>query len=223
MFKNIENFYNWIETIITAILGVSSGLIIYEIQAEKGHKWIIALVAVVLIVLAEKILHIIFSKVVNNSQRLRRTLLREHYIEGKWLGTVYNTGETSEIYGYSIVTIIYTDKGYEVLGRIFDPKTDQFNGGFKSSDSHYYSEERIFSYFFTGFNQFDGSPREIVGRTRLEVTHRNPIPLEFMGTIFDTKNRHELNLTITKIEDSLLAEHNIDTKAGVKKLLEEMI
>lgn len=223
MFKNIENFYNWIETVITAILGVTSGLIIYEIQLERSHKWLIAIIAVILIVLAEKILHLIFSKIVNNSQWLRRTLLREHYIEGKWLGTVYNTGENSEVYGYSIVTIIYTDKGYEVLGKIFDPKSDQFNGGFKSSDSHYYSEERIFSYFFTGFNQFDGSSRDIVGRTRLEVTQRNPIPSEFMGTIFDTKNKHELNLTIAKIDESDLIDCNINTKVGLKQLLNKMV
>jgi hypothetical protein len=222
MFSNIKSFYNWVETISTAILGLFSGYLIHEIEIEKGRKWLIVVLAVLAIVMAEKLLHMIFSKIINSSQRLRRSILRGHFIEGKWLGVVRNTGESSDIYGYSYVTIMYSDKGYEVMGKIFNPKTNEFNGGFRSSDSHYYNEERLFTYYFEGFNQHDNMSDEIIGKVKLNVTQMNPIPTEFMGTITDTKNKKELNIELYKIRTKLHEEHDATTKKGLKKIIEEM-
>lgn len=222
MFKNIESFYKWVETISTAILGLLSGYLIHEIEIEEGRKWLIVVIAVLAIVMAEKLLHMLFSSVINSSKRLRKSILRSHYIEGKWLGVVRNTGENSNIFGYSYVTIRYSDKGYEVMGKIFNPKTSEFNGGFRSSDSHYYNEERLFTYYFEGFNQHDNSASEIIGKAKVNVTQMNPYPTEFMGTIADTKNMKELNLELYKIEEDLIEKYNPSTKKGLKKIIEEM-
>lgn len=220
MFKNIESFYKWVETISTAILGLLSGYLIHEI--EKGKKWLMVVIAVLAIVMAEKLLNMTFSKIINSSQKLRRSILRGHFIEGKWLGVVRNTGDSSDVYGYSFVTIMYSDKGYEVMGKIFNPNTNEFNGGFRSSDSHYYNEERLFTYYFEGFNQHDNMSDEIIGKAKLNVTQMNPIPTEFMGTIADTKNKKELNLELYKIKPELLDKHDPSTKNGLKSIITEM-
>jgi len=222
MFKNIESFYKWVETISTAILGLLSGYLIHEIEIEKGKKWLMVVIAVLAIVMTEKLLHITFSKIINSSQKLRRSILRGHFIEGKWLGIVRNTGDNSEIYGYSFVTIMYNDKGYEVMGKIFNPMTNEFNGGFRSSDSHYYNEERLFTYYFEGFNQHDNKSDEIIGKAKLNVTQIDTIPTEFMGTIADTKNKQELNLELYKIKPTTLEQNDPTTKKGLKMIIDEM-
>ena len=223
MFRKVEEIYRWFETIVTTLLGVISGYFIYEIQLEKNQKWLLAFVVVVLIVLLEKMLHLVFKTLINNSKKLRRILLREHFIEGKWLGKVINTGDSSEVYGYSLVNIVHNDGGFEVVGKVYDLKTRTFTGGFRSNDSHYYSEEQIFTYYFTGYNQYDGSSNDIVGKTRLKVIHKEPHPKEFMGTIFDTKNKNELNTTLFKIDENLIVEHDPNTESGFQFLLEEMM
>jgi hypothetical protein len=220
MFKNIESFYKWVETISTAILGLLSGYLIHEI--EKGKKWLMVIVAVLAIVMAEKLLHITFRKIINSSQKLRKSILRGHFIEGKWLGIVRNTGENSEILAYSFVTIMHSDTGYEVMGKIFNPITNEFNGGFRSSDSHYYNEERLFTYYFEGFNQHDNKSDEIIGKAKLNVTQMDIIPIEFMGTIADTKNKKELKLELYKIKPTVLEQNDPTSKKGLKAIIDEM-
>lgn len=222
MVKKIDQLYQWIETIITAILGILSGYFIYEVQMASNHKWFLVIIAVILIVLIEKVLHMIFSKIVNSSKLLRRLVLREHFIEGKWFGKVINTGENKELYGYSIVTIDYSDQGYEVKGKVFDIHSQSFTGGFSSNDSHYYSEEQIFTYYFTGFNLYDGSSNDIVGKTHLKVVESSIFPIEFMGTVFDTKNKNELNISLLKISDDELEKFNVSTKKGFMSLIEHV-
>ncbi|GEM_PF-5456314 len=223
MFKNINSFYQWVETISTAILGLASGFFINEIELENQHTWLLIIMAVLFIVMSERLLHLLFSKIINSSHRLRRAILRGHFIEGKWLGVVRNTGKNSKIYGYSLVHIVHSDKSYEVLGKIFNPETQEFNGGFRSSDSHYYSDERLFTYYFEGFNQHDNSSSEIIGKAKVNVTQMDFSPTEMMGTIADTKNKYELNLELYKIKPELLEKYDPTHKKGFAQLVKEMI
>jgi hypothetical protein len=108
------------------------------------------------------------------------------------------------------------------MGKIYNPKTNEFNGGFRSSDSHYYNEERLFTYYFEGFNQHDNMSDEIIGKAKLNVTQMDPFPTEFMGTIADTKNMKVLNLELYKIKTELIEQYDPSTKKGLKKIIEEM-
>ena len=222
MVKKIEQLYRWIETVITAIIGITSGYFVYEIQIVSNHKWALVILIVGLIVLCEKLLHIIFKKVINNSIMLRKLILREHFIEGLWFGKVINTGADNETYGYSIVRIEHKDHGYEVKGKVYDLQLKTFTAGFSSSDSHYYSEEQIFIYYFTGYNLYDGSAADIIGRTNLKVIQSHKYPTEFMGTVFDTKNKHELNLSLLKISEEESMGLNVNNKEGFEKLIKKL-
>lgn len=222
MFKNIQSFYQWIETVSTAILGLFSGFLINEIQVDFTRKWILIVIAVALIVIAEKLIHLFFISLINNSIKVRKIILRSHFIEGKWLGVLRNTGNNSDVLGYSSLTILHQESSYEVLGKIFYPSKGQFVGGFRSNNSRYLNEEREFTYYFEGFNQHDKKSDTIIGKASLSVTLIDSFPKEMMGSMVDTKNMSELNLELYRIDDELLKKHNPDKKDGIKKIITEL-
>lgn len=218
-----NRFYSTFEAITTSILGVFSGYIIHEITLEKSDLWLAIIGAIVLILLVEKSLIWLLTSIVDRSITLRKLIYSGHYIEGNWISAIYTLNENNsekELFCYSVLAINVEENEYKVNGTIIDKDCRKITGTFGSAYTEYNRKKKKFIYHFTGKNL---NPRrknvnsekqeEIFGKVELNRSQeqaKTKNPIQFMGSIDDTKNQNTRSIVSIRVNDDIHKNDLID-------------
>ena len=220
MIDKIDKFQDWVETIITASLGISFGYYLNTLESSKSFE-LVVIPVIVTIIMLEKSLILILSNIINHSISLRKKLLNNHFIEGYWIETIIDSKDPRIKYGFALVKISFANMRYRISGEVFNSDCSDSVATFNS----YYSDYDNFSlkYFFRGINVMDNSDFEIVGNTEFMFIPGEGFPTRMKGKIIDNKNKGTLKVEGERIDPELLARYGVKDENSAKMIVLEYL
>ena len=199
MINQLNNFQIWTKTVITAVMGVTSGYYIKALSAEYETSIMIVAI-IILIVLISKIVELFIHFLVNKSIFIRKALLGSHFIEGYWLERVADISKNEGLQFFAILKISFVNNTYVVSGETFN-HFGEILATFHSQFSNY--SNYLLSYSFEGLNTSNIGTR-IIGNGELRFTPSSGYPKRFIGSIYSSITGLPIRVIADKIAPELL-------------------
>lgn len=211
MIERINIFQNWAGTVSAAILGVISGYFMNEIIQMREYQWFSIILLILFVIIFEKTLIFFFRRIITHSERLRKLIAENHFIEGYWIEKIVSASDAKEPYGYAFIQIQFSEMHYVVSGEIINKEKNDVISNFTSNYSDYNNYTLV--YYFKGINVADNLQSYIIGRGDYEFVPNNKMPVRFRGVIMDTKNRTTLKIEAEKMNKKYV-ENFIDESSS---------
>ena len=140
----------------------------------------------------------VFDWLVDNSPKIRKTILGRYNIEGHWFDAVWSSGDGA-VREFGLIRISFSERSFHVNGDLYSPQFNEI-GSFYSKFAKIVENKLEYAYerqLCAGkFQQASG-----LGQYSFEVASTSGIPYSFMGKFFDPELDQQIHLRGIRIQD----------------------
>lgn len=163
----------------------------------------------------------ILKRYIRRSESLRKWMMRDNYIEGKWFNV--SVGKDAEIRDYAISEIYFDDEEMKIEGRLFNKSMEQV-GSYESELSKLQRRKLKFGYYRESKEEREKGKKSVEkasGISKYDFKRSDPFPKEFEGEFYDDDLTEPVDVYGLKIEDQDLKEFKMDELRGSKKIIKK--
>lgn len=217
MIEQIHKFQNNVKTVVSAIFGVLSGVSIVVLKEQKSETHLVLiLIAILLVIILQKVTEWLVMKLINNSIAVRRWILGQNFIEGLWVQESFLVDKNEKTrHGYSIITIGMVDLQYHLSGIVFD-KEFELLATFHSETSTY--KDFNLNYLFSGKSQND-QQSNVAGLGKMAFVKGNKFPQMMNGNLLESRHQDKIAFQGERIKKEFLTENELNNWKHAKQFL----
>jgi len=195
MSNKIKNFISWVDATFTSIIGVLSYFIINKLNILFKGQILSILATIIIVILFSKSIHYLITKLISESSKMRKLIMKNEYIEGVWMDIVM---DKTDITSYAIFSIVYENNQFINSGRIYNIEGDKI-GSFTSHSTFYNSYKLNFMY--EGYAQ-NVKDKKSAGFGEYTFERNKKEPNELEGFIYDTHYRKNLIVRAIRVNEN---------------------